>query len=108
MILSCGDLSEENFLVLQRILNNLWKMTGHVDKIFGFQMTLFMCNLLFMLIFTQYFFLINMTNDQSIMIPIAYFGVLFCGIGALALSCSVCTEKVRSIIVMDFGAVVLI
>jgi len=94
MLLSYGDLSEENFLVYQRILTNIWKMSVQIEKIFGVQMVLFICIVLFMLIFVQYFFLLNITNDRSIILSIFYFAVLLGGLGLISLNCWMCVYKV--------------
>ena len=94
MLLSYGDLSEENFLVYQRILTNIWKMSVQIEKIFGVQMVLFISIILFMLIFVQYFFLLNMTNEESIIIPIFFFVILITGVAIVSMHCWVCVFKV--------------
>jgi len=54
-----GDFSEAEFLVLQRILTGLWKMSKKLEKSFQYQLVLITLALLFTFIFTGYFAVTN-------------------------------------------------
>lgn len=94
MVLACGDHSEENFLVVQRVMTNIWKMTRQIENIFGIQMILLICMILFMIIFTEYYLILNVISNQSVLYPIGYFGIIFFALGLVSLNCSMCVDKV--------------
>ena len=95
ILLNCNNLSKEDFLVHQRILSHLWKISLKVEKILRCQMVLFMGASMIMALFTGYFLSFHIFSNHFSYKPIILLFVPIIGIVFISMNCQRCINKVR-------------
>lgn len=95
ILLSCKDLFKENVIAHQRTLSLLWMISTKVNKVFGYQMVIFMLGSMVMSMFTGYFLSIHILNNIMSLQPIMYLTVPLSGITLISLVCQRCLNLVK-------------
>lgn len=90
----CQTLSQENYLVQQRIWTCLWKMSKNLEKAFRFQIVMITCFMMFAIIFSGYFLAFNIFSKRLIVPSVAYLFVPFIPFTFAPINCQQCIDKV--------------
>ena len=93
-----GDLTEENFLVFQRILTNLWQMSRKIEKAFQYQMLIIIITLMFSSIFTGYFLAYSILNDGFIKVAVLFLSLPFLVVAYVSIPSENCINVVSEAI----------
>lgn len=94
LLLTWNILSEDNFVVFQRILTNLWMMSIKIEKMFGIQMILYGISIIISVISSGHFLVIHIFTKNLYFEPFFYVLIPFITNFLISYFCQNCISMV--------------